>query len=216
MAAQAAVTDPAVVTPPPPAADPAKPAEPVVAKPAEGAAPPADPAKPADKGGDKPLEFKAPEGVVLDDKAIEAYRSAFKDWGIKDPEVAAKIVAADAARLQATQKGEADAWAAQDGKWRADLEADKDFGGSPENIAKSDAAIARARTLFPDQWNALAADLKNFKLENLPSLSKFMRALGLANAEDSAANPGGGAGAGPKSRDEVFNQFNKNPERASA
>lgn len=139
----------------------------------DGAA--ADPAK-AKEGSDEPYVLKLPEGVTVDKAKLEKFTGWAKENKLT-PEQASKAVTLYAEQQQAAVTE----WAAKGDAWYADLEKDAEFGG--QNLKASEVALQKALKRF-DPKGDLVKDLEHYGVENLPSLAKFLRRVGLAAAED--------------------------------
>lgn len=136
----------------------------------------------AKDGAADAYEVKVPEGIEVDKDLLAKFASTAKELGIS-AEAASKLVAFDAERLKAASEAQAKSWAKQGDDWYGALEKDSEFGGA--NLPASTAALQTALTRF-DPKGELVADLSKYGIENLPSLAKFLRRVGIAGAEDKA------------------------------
>jgi hypothetical protein len=167
--------------PPPPAAKPESPAEPKSllgeaadkgkeAKPVEGAPVSAAPEK---------YDFtqvKLPEGIALDQAAVDQFTPVFKEIGLTQ-EQANKLVAVEAARAQARAKADADNWKQQNALWQEETK--KAFG---PKLNEELAFVAKARNALvtPD----LQADLDASGFSNRLPFLQFMAKIGRMVSED--------------------------------
>jgi hypothetical protein len=102
------------------------------------------------------------------------------------PEQASKLISLNDQRNKTAVDAQAQAWAKQGDDWYGALEKDAEFGG--QNLKASEAALQTALTRF-DPKGELIADLGKYGIDNLPSLAKFLRRVGLAGAEDKVIVP---------------------------
>ena len=163
----------------PPAVEKKSVLKPAAAEPAkDGAADPAkgDPAKATEGASDEPYEVKVPEGVKVDEAKLKTFTGWAKEKGLSAAQ------ATEALAFYAKQQGgEREAWAKQGDDWYGQLEKDPEFGGA--NLKESEAALQKGLKRF-DPKGELVADLERYGIENLPSLAKLLRRIGLASAED--------------------------------
>ena len=130
-------------------------------------------------------EYKVPEGMPLDAKAIEAFEPIFKD--LKLPQAAVdKIVQAYAAKQQADADGIT--------KFYADMKAEC------LKIPKEDLALAkRGRSIVPDD---VVAPFKNDEyLKNNPVVVRLFQAAGKL-ASDAKFREGGTGAPGPMTEED--------------
>lgn len=143
-------------------------------------------AKATDGASDKPFEVKVPEGVKLEKAKLEQFTGWAKEKGLTPEQ------ASDALGFYAEQqKQELKAWAAQGDEWYGQLEKDPEFG---KDLKASEAALQKALKRF-DPKGELVADLEKYGVDNLPSLARFLRRVGLAGAEDKATVDGAKPGS---------------------
>lgn len=133
------------------------------------------------------LELKAPAGF---EAHVEAFSKTAAELGL-DGEKAQKafdqVVAIDAARTKASE----DAFAAQDAKWAAELQADAEIGGAKFKGAMGDVNRALKRFGGPmgegQRVAPLAALLHQAGLGNHPLVLKAFAAIGRSLADDTVS-----------------------------
>lgn len=143
-------------------------------------------------------ELKMPEGVTLDDKALETFSPAFKELGLTN-EQAQKLADQYIERQQAAAKEADDNWTAIQSGWVKDVKADKLVGGAnfDANIKTAVGAIDK----FGD--DDLEAALTMSGLGNHPAFVRFAYRVGKAMGDDTVLKGGGGETAStetPESR----------------
>ena len=189
-------TDPAANPAPAPAADPAKPADPVLgadpAKTPDPAADPAktpDPAKPTEPVVPEKYEFKAPDGVTLDEGVIGAFSEVAK--GLKlTQEQAQALVDFQVSRDTQTAKAQGEAYAKMTTDWAAQTQRLPELGGA--NFEASRALAQKAvDTLGGPELNQA---LREFGWGNHPAIFRAFAAAGKLMAEANIHQ-----GAGPSS-----------------
>lgn len=161
-------------------------------KPAEGETAPAETAKPDKPEGDKPqgapekYEFKAPEGVKLDEGVIGEFETVAKELGLSQ-DAAQKLVEKIAPKMaERTAAAQAEAFTA----FRADLvnqvKTDKELGGEKlsENLAVAKKALDSLGT------PALRTLLEQSGLGDHPEVIRMFYKAGKAISEDGFV-PGG-------------------------
>jgi hypothetical protein len=158
-----------------------KPQEPEPGKKPDAAAPEGKP----NDGTPDAYEVKVPEGVKVDEAELKQWTGTAKELGLT-PEQASKLISLNDQRSKAAVDAQAQAWAKQGDDWYGALEKDPEFGGA--NQKASEAALQTALKRF-DPKGELAADLERYGIENLPSLAKLLRRIGLAGAEDKVVVP---------------------------
>lgn len=198
-AALSAQPDPAPDTTPPAEA----PKDPVPPAPAEQPAEPGPEADPAegdepkedeDEGPPEAYDFKAPEGVALDQAAVEAFSPIAKD--LKLSQAQAQRLVDVYAGLQAQQ---AEAQAAQVKAWAKAVTTDKEIGGS--KWAENRAVIARARDQFATP--ELVQLMEQTGLGSHPEVIKLFVKVGKAISDDGHVI-GGNPGPDPRSADSFY------------
>jgi hypothetical protein len=112
----------------------------------------------------------------VDEARLKSFTAQAKGAGIT-PEQAAQLVAYQVGQ----EKLATESWAKQGENWYGELEKDGEFGGA--NLKASEAALQSALRRF-DPKGELVQDLEKYGVENLPSLARFLRRVGLAGAED--------------------------------
>lgn len=191
----------------PPAAEPAgEPAAPPSGEqdPNAGGEPPAagaegDPANAGEptgdgEGGDNSVDFanlELPEGMVLDDAAVEQFGSVIKELGL-DQEQTQKMASAYAQLQQAKAQEAGEAFSQQLDQWYEQSTTDKEFGGDKFEESAKLAVQAVEKFGGPE----LKQVLENTGLGNHPEVIRFMYRVGKAVSED---NPGAG-GNGPQEK----------------
>lgn len=186
----AAAPSPAPTPAPAPAATPAAAPAPVdpntaaaptaAPAPATAPAPAATPATPpaAAPGAPEAYEFKAPEGVTLDEGMVKDFSGIAKELNLTQDQ-AQKIVDLQAA----AQQKQADAFKEQVQGWRDAVQADKDFGGDklPQTIADAQKAIDLMPAGVRDEVKQL---LDSTGFGNHPAVVKGFAAIGKLVAPD--------------------------------
>lgn len=123
-------------------------------------------------------EFKAPEGVVLDDKRIEKFTTIAKD--LKLPADKAQALVDLATEVEVARKAEHQAIVA---KWVDEITNDKDLGGD-----KLDTTLATAQkvySLLPAEEAKALKDMLNVSgFGNHPSVIRLFHSVGKALSED--------------------------------
>lgn len=131
-------------------------------------------------------EFKAPEGVVLDDKRVEKFTAIAKD--LKLPADKAQALVDLATEVEVARKAEHQAIVA---KWVDDVANDKELGG--EKLDENLATAMKTYDLLPaDEAKALKDMLNLSGFGNHPSLIRLFHKVGKALSEDRFV-PGGKA-----------------------
>jgi antitoxin component of RelBE/YafQ-DinJ toxin-antitoxin module len=132
-------------------------------------------AKAKDGAADAEYVVTVPEGAKVAPEIMEAFTKAAKETGIT-AEQASKLVAFQVAQ----EKAAAEAWVKQSDAWYETLEKDSEFGG--KNLKESEAALQRALKRF-DPKGEFTKFLEESLLDNRPEVAKFLRRIGLADAE---------------------------------
>jgi hypothetical protein len=120
-------------------------------------------------------EFKAPEGVTLDEKATAEFSAVAKELDLPQ-DAAQKLVDLYASRMQA----QAEAHRATVESWRASVETDKELGG--DNLKESVAVAMKTIDTFGSP--ELKALLTQTGLGNHPELFKFAHRIGKSISQD--------------------------------
>ena len=156
-----------------------------------------EPAKEKEEAKPEPLKLKAPRGVELDEKVLDAYTKAAEAAKL-DPKVAQELVDVVVPALAARQLEQMQA--VQDA-WTEESKADKEFGGDKlnENLAIANKAITDLGT--PE----LRTLLDETGIGNHPEVIRFVFRAGKAISEDNAVVDGekGVARTEPRTFDEV-------------
>jgi hypothetical protein len=165
------------------------------------------------KAPEKYEDFKVPDGVTLDTKAVEAFSPLFRELNLtqdqaqKLVDVQAKVLSDAATAYQAQLKDDAFALEQvgavlgnQRESWGKALKADGEIGGKDydKNVQTAQRAIARFGS--PELKNIL----KTTGLGNHPEFVRFCLKVGHTVTEDSTALGGGAAAGSRKSNEDVF------------
>jgi hypothetical protein len=129
--------------------------------------------KPA--GAPEKYEFTAPEGVVLDTKAVEQFEPIARELNLTNDQ-ANKLVALQASIVRQQQE----VWAQQRQTWESAVKTDKELGGTAldGNIRLAQSALTKFGT--PE----LRAALDTTGMGNHPELVRVFTRIGKAMAED--------------------------------
>lgn len=123
-------------------------------------------------------EFKAPEGVVLDDKRVEKFTAIAKD--LKLPADKAQALVDLATEVEVSRKAEHQQIVA---KWVDEISNDKVLGG--DKLDASLATAAKVYSLLPAEESQSLKDMLNVSgFGNHPSLIRLFHAVGNALSED--------------------------------
>lgn len=136
------------------------------------------------------FEFTAPEGIELDAKSIDAFKSILKDKTLDDKSRAQKLV--DLAAQREADRVEAHRTLVS--KWAEDVKTDKEIGG--DKLAENLAIAKKALDLGPPELKGL---LDQTGLGNHPAVVKWALAVGKKLSEDTFV-PGGKEVAPQKSQ----------------
>lgn len=153
-----------------------------------------DDAKPdSDKpeGAPEKYEFQLPEGVVLDERALQAFEPAFRDLNLTNEQaqkLAERFLELRTSEAEATEQ----AYQQQAETWGKQTREDPEIGGAEfdKNVVTAQRAIA---AFASDDFKAL---LNTTGLGNHPELVKFCVRIGKAMGEDGVAGVGSPAGQG--------------------
>jgi len=140
--------------------------------------------KAADEVPETYADFQMPEGVEIDETALEAAVPVFKDLGLNQ-EQAQKLVDLQADMVAKGQKAQVEAFNAQLDKWDTQSLNDKEFGGEKfdENIKTASLAVEKFGT--PE----LKTLLEQHGLYAHPEVVRLLYRVGNTVKED---NPGNG------------------------
>jgi hypothetical protein len=129
--------------------------------------------KPA--GAPEKYEFTAPEGVVLDTKAVEQFEPIARELNLTNDQ-ANKLVALQASIVRQQQE----VWAQQRQTWETAVKTDKELGGTAldGNIKLAQSALTKFGT--PE----LRAALDTTGMGNHPEVVRVFTRIGKAMAED--------------------------------
>lgn len=158
----------------------------------DGEAKPGDEKKPdeAPKVPEK-YEFKAPEGLELDPKALEAVTPIFKELGLTQDQ-AQKLVDWQAARDKEAMAAGTKAFDDLNAKWQKDVIADKELGNGKDGLAPAVAkAVSNAINAMPNA-DAFRHILDVTGIGNNPDFIRGMYAVAQKLGEGSHV-----AGSGP-------------------
>ena len=128
-------------------------------------------------------EFKAPEGVQLDQASTEEFVAIAKELKLP-PEQAQKVVDIAIKREQAR----AEAFAVEVSGWEASVKADKELGG--EKLPETLATCRKAIDLGPPGLKDL---LNSTRMGSHPDVVRWAYAVGKALSEDKFVTGGNGA-----------------------
>lgn len=191
-AAEPVASEPA--TPPSGEQDPAAGGEPAVGPEGE---PPAGGESDGDgEGGDNSVDFanlEMPDGMVLDDAAVEQFGSVIKELGLNQ-EQTQKMATAYAQLQQAKAQEAGEAFSQQLDHWYEQSATDKEFGGDKFEQSAKLAVQAVEKFGGPE----LKQVLEDTGLGNHPEVIRFMYRVGKAVSED---NPGSGGNGPTEKRD---------------
>lgn len=152
-------------------------------KPAEGDKP-AEEEKP--EGAPEKYEFKAGEGVELDQEALKDFEPVARELNLTN-EQAQKLVDAYSTKiLPLVQKQQAEAWQKQTEGWAEAVKSDKEIGG--DKLTSSISAAQRALDIFGGP--ELKQYLNETGLGNHPELVKAFVKVGKAMSEDKVVTGG--------------------------
>lgn len=163
------------------------------AKPAEGAKPEADGDKP--KEGEKPKDgkdaksvvpekyedFKLPDGVSVDAKQHEGFKTLAKDLGLSQ-EGAQKLVDQHVNALKEAVEGPGKRWAELQTTWQNEVKADAEIGG--DNFVAMKTSVARA--IDKHGTPGLRDALNLTGAGNNPDIIKFIHRLSKGQGEGTA------------------------------
>lgn len=126
-------------------------------------------------GPPEKYEFTAPEGVVLDPKAVEQFEPIARELNLTNDQ-ANKLVALQAGLVKQQQE----VWAQQRQTWESAVKTDKELGGTAldGNIKLAQSALTKFGT--PE----LRAALDTTGMGNHPELVRVFTRIGKAMAED--------------------------------
>lgn len=148
-------------------------------------------------------EFKAPEGVTLDQARVEKFTALAKDLKLPADKAQAVVDLAVDAEVQ-----RAEAFEAQKAVWADEIANDKVLGG--DKLNENLAIAKKAYSLLP------AAEAESFKAMlnasgygNHPSMVRLLHAVGTALSEDKFV-PGGAPAAGAGGPKSFYDNSNMN------
>lgn len=141
--------------------------------------------------------FAVPEGVTLNEAAVEAAVPVFKELGLKQ-EQAQKLVDLWTAQARATEEANLKALQDYNAALTAKVKADPEIGGA---ALKSTLATVRKGLAAFDKGGAFERLLKETGFGNEPDVLRFLKAVGEAQAEDTFER--GGAAAQPPAKGDL-------------
>lgn len=148
-----------------------------------------------DKGSVDFADLELPDGMVLDEKAVEAFGPLVNEMGL-NKEQTQQLATAFAGLKQAEAQGQGEAFSNQLEAWYDESKSDKEFGG--DKFEESSKLAVQAVDKFG------TPELKELMNEtgfgNNPEFIRFMYRVGKAIQED---NPGNGGNGPTGSRDRV-------------
>ena len=158
----------------------------------------------ADDVGTAPDEytFELPEGVEMDDAALELATPVFKELNLSQDQ-AQKLVGVFSELQQAQMQASADGFTNTVTKWTEEVKGDKELGG--EEFEKNMAVAKRTLDKYGD--DALKDDLHTYGWGSNPSLVRLLFKVGQTLEED---NPGGKTGQTSSSGDIVSRMYPNN------
>ena len=130
-------------------------------------------------------DFTVPEGIELDAQMLESAQPLFKELGLNQ-EQAQKLVDFQAAQVQASQTGQAEAFNQLKLDWQDQSKNDKEIGGDKFEQSVSDAREALGKFGTPE----LTKLLNDFGIGNHPEMIRFMAKVGTLTKEDVPGNSG--------------------------
>lgn len=185
---------------PPPAADPAAPAEggekeesllgeePEVSK---------DEQPPSEKPVEKDIEVKFPEGVKPDEEMLKEFLPLAKELKL-DSKSAQRVADLGIKMMQKNQTAMMEAFQKQRADWAKEVRTDKELGGP-----NFDKTVKLARDTMKKFGGAeLSKQLVDLGLDNNPQLVRFFANVGKALSEDTVSGASAGAGRSAVSEEE--------------
>lgn len=140
--------------------------------------------KPTPKAPEK-YEFKLPEGMPVDSKALEAFEPLARELDLTN-EQAQKFVDLQAGLV----KAQADAWAATTKAWVDETKNDPEIGGKnlEATLNASKALLKRYAEANPKHSEGLTKLLDGYGIGNHPDMIRFTSWLGKMAGEDTFKN----------------------------
>lgn len=130
-------------------------------------------------------DFTLPEGMELDAQLLEQAAPLFKELGLNQ-EQAQKLVDLQAAHVQASQTGQAEAFNQLKLDWQDQSKNDSEIGGDKFEQSVSDAREALGKFGTPE----LTKLLNDFGIGNHPEMIRFMAKVGALTKEDVPGSTG--------------------------
>ena len=134
-------------------------------------------------------DFKAPEGVSLDQELLGEFKGIAKEAGLKG-EVASKIFELGPKMMQKMQEAQAKSFADTREKWVSEVKSDAEIGGN--KCAESQELAIRATRFLESKSPGIKDLLEKSGWGDNPVLFKAFRAIGQALGEDSIVDGSGG------------------------
>lgn len=150
-----------------------------------------------DSGAQSYADFNLPEGMELDGELLEQASALFKEDNLTQ-EQAQKYIDFYAGQIKAGAESQADSFNQLMDDWRAQSQADKDFGG--DNFEESIGIAKQALDKFGTP--ALTEFLETHGAGNHPEMIRFMVKVGRLTMEDNPGNMQGNQ-HGNKQQDHV-------------
>lgn len=140
-------------------------------------------------------DFTLPEGMELDEKALEGAAPLFKEIGATQ-EQAQKLIDIAAGMVQAGAQKQAESFSQIVEDWRKQSEQDSEFGGDKleENVRLAQEALNKFGT--PE----LKQLMTDYGIGNNPEVIRFMVKIGKLTKED---QPGSASGAATPTKDRL-------------
>jgi len=160
--------------------------------------------------------FKAPEGMQLDEAALNNALPLFKEAKL-DQATAQKFVDLYAAQVKAAGEAGAKAWEDVKAKWQGDLKTSladsKEFTGAQyggERLKEVQSLAAKAIDAYGgEDAPALREHMKLYALGDFGPMARFMARAGRTVTEDSSVRGADGAGAAPRLADNAYPSMKK-------
>ena len=130
-------------------------------------------------------EFKAPEGVVLDQQALAEFEPIARELNLTQ-EQAQKLVELHTKQLQSQAQSQTQVAAKQIEAWVGEIKADKEIGGANFDTSVRHAQAAAKKFGSPEFLAALDAT----GMGSHPELVRVFARIGKAMAEDTFVAPG--------------------------
>ncbi len=150
---------------------------------------PAEGTKPADTPAEIVYEFKAPEGMTLDQAQVEKFTAIAKELKLPADKAQAMVDLVTEVEVQRHQEHES-----LKAKWADEIAQDKELGG--DKLTETLATAKKVYSLLPaEEAESFKAMLNASGFGNHPSMVRLLHAVGKALSEDKFV-PGGASPAG--------------------